>query len=110
MIEISIYKNANNLITGFKVSGHAGYSEKGSDIVCSAVSVLVINTINSIENFTSDHFNITEDENKGLIEFHMKEPMSNNANLLMSSLALGLQGIQQEYSSKYVKLIQVKSQ
>lgn len=110
MIEISIYKNADNLITGLKVSGHAGYSQKGSDIVCAAVSTLVINTINSIENFTSDHFNIAEDEKKGLIEFHVEEPMSSNVNLLMNSLVLGLQGIQEEYSSKYVKLNQVKSQ
>lgn len=28
------------MITGYKVSGHAGYSEEGSDIVCSAVSAL----------------------------------------------------------------------
>ena len=52
MIQVTIYKNADNLITGYKLSGHADYSEYGSDIVCAAVSALVINTINSIENFT----------------------------------------------------------
>ncbi|MCI8624465.1 MAG: ribosomal-processing cysteine protease Prp [Provencibacterium sp.] len=36
---------------GFEVSGHAGYAEKGSDIVCAAVTTsvqLVINTITDV--------------------------------------------------------------
>ena len=28
-------------ITGFSVSGHSGYAEEGSDIVCAAISALV---------------------------------------------------------------------
>ena len=108
MIKIAIYKNAENLITGFIVSGHSGYAEAGSDIVCSAVSVLVINTINSIQHFTSDQFRLEQDEKTGYIEFHVVSPISNNSNLLLSSLALGLQGISEEYT-KYVKLSQVKS-
>ena len=110
MIEVSIYKNAKSLITGFKVSGHAGFSKHGEDIVCAAVSVLVINTINSIENFTSDKFTYDEDEKKGIIEFHVTSEVSNNGNLLMSSLALGLMRVEEEYGDKYIKLIQVKAQ
>lgn len=109
MINVSIYKNAENLITGFKVSGHADFSEYGSDIVCAAVSALVINTINSIENFTSDKFHLEEDEKKGIMEFHVVSPFSSNTNLLLSSLALGLQGISEDYTDKYVRLTQVKA-
>jgi len=107
MINVSIYKNAENLITGFRLSGHADYSEYGSDVVCAAVSALVINTINSIENFTSDRFTLDQNEKNGFIEFHLVSTMSNNTNLLLSSLALGLQGIVEEYT-KYIKLTQVK--
>lgn len=110
MIQASIYKNAENLITGFRISGHADYAEYGSDVVCAAVSALVINTINSIENFTSDQFQLEQDEKNGIIEFHMVSPMSNNTNLLLSSLILGLNGIWEEYTDKYIKLKQVKSQ
>ena len=109
MIKVSVYKNAENLITGFTLSGHADYSEYGSDVVCAAVSALVINTINSIENFTSDKFRIEQDEKNGFLEFHVISSMSNNSNLLLSSLALGLQGIEEEYSDKYIKLTQIKS-
>lgn len=110
MIKVSIHKNADNLITGFTLYGHADYAEYGSDVVCAAVSALVINTINSIENFTSDKFRLEQDEKKGYIEFHVVTPMSNNANLLLSSLALGLQGIEDEYTDKYIQIKQVKSQ
>jgi len=107
MIKVSIYKNAENLITGFSLSGHADYSEYGSDIVCAAVSALVINTINSVEQFTSDRFRLEQDENKGFIEFHVISTMSNNTNLLLSSLVLGLHGIEEEYTNKYIRLIQI---
>ena len=106
MINVSIYKNAEDLITGFKVSGHADYAEYGSDVVCAAVSALVINTINSIESFTSDKFHLNEDEKKGIIELHVVSPMSNNSNLLLSSLVLGLSGIEADYSTKYIRITQ----
>ena len=108
MINVTIFKNAENMITGFKMLGHANYSEKGSDIVCAAVSALVINTINSIEHFTSDTFDINKDEDKGLIEFHMLGPISSHGNLLLNSLAYGLQGIVEEYEGKYIKISQKK--
>ncbi len=110
MINVSIYKDAENLVTGFKVSGHAEYSEYGSDVVCAAVSTLVINTINSIENFTQDRFTVDQNEKKGFIEFHVISPLSNNSNLLLSSMILGLQGIAEEYTEKYIRLTQVKLQ
>ena len=31
----------NGRITGFSVSGHSGYAEAGSDIVCAAISAVV---------------------------------------------------------------------
>ena len=31
----------NDRITGFSVSGHSGYAESGSDIVCAAISAVV---------------------------------------------------------------------
>jgi uncharacterized protein len=110
MINVSIYKSAENLITGFILSGHADYSKRGSDIVCSAVSVLVINTINSIEQFTSDEFSIEQDEKKGFIEFHVISQVSEKTNLLMNSLELGLSGVADNYTEKYIKISQINSQ
>ena len=56
MTQITIYRNENREVERFTCTGHAGYSEYGTDIVCASISVLVINTINSIETFTSTDF------------------------------------------------------
>ncbi len=38
------FKRENERIVGFSVSGHSGYSEAGSDIVCAAISAVVAMT------------------------------------------------------------------
>lgn len=105
MIKISVYKNADGNIIGFHSVGHAGYAEHGSDIVCAAVSALVINTINSIEAFTSDTFQLEEDEKNGDIDFKIISKPSNESNLLLNSLFLGLNGIREDYGQKYIKFV-----
>ncbi len=48
MISVKVFKNEKGELKGFECTGHAGYSEAGSDIACAAFSMLVINTVNSI--------------------------------------------------------------
>ncbi len=45
MIKIKIDYD-ENYVSKFKISGHSGYDIKGNDIVCAAVSSLVISSIN----------------------------------------------------------------
>jgi uncharacterized protein YsxB (DUF464 family) len=106
MIKVSIYNNAEGKIIGFRCSGHAGFAESGQDIICAAVSALVINTMNSIERFTSDTFEYKEDEKNGQIDFKIVSSLSNESSLLLNSLFLGLQGIQEDYGQKYIKFKQ----
>ncbi len=105
MIKISVYKSAEGKIIGFCSDGHAGFAESGSDIVCAAVSALIITTINSIEQFTSDTFHIEEDEESGHIDFKIVSKPSNESNLLLNSLLLGLNGIREDYGKKYIKFV-----
>jgi len=100
-----MYNNAEGKIIGFRCSGHAGFAESGQDIVCSAVSVLVINTMNSIESFTRDTFEYKENEESGMIDFKIVSELSNESSLLLNSLFLGLQGIQEEYGQEYIKFV-----
>ncbi len=85
------------------MSGHAGYAESGSDIVCAAVSILVINTINSIESFTQDVFRCRKDEKKGLIDFRISSELSRESRVLLQAMMLGLSGVQEEYGKKYIR-------
>ena len=103
MIRIAIYKNSQGIYRGFKLLGHAGYSAYGSDIVCSAVSVLVLNTINSIDTFTKDSMKVKQDEKEGMIEVRFTADVSDDTRLLMDAMVLGLKTIRNEYK-KYILL------
>ena len=90
MIQVIVYKR-NKKCIGFESIGHAGYDDAGLDIVCSAVSILTINTMNAIEQFTDDDFSQVSDETEAKIEFKIKGEVSREAALLLDAMVLGLQ-------------------
>ena len=106
MIRVTVYKTERHEYVGFDVSGHAGYAESGEDIVCSAVSALVINAVNCIERFTEDETSSVGDEETGDIEFGFKSNASYDARLLLDSMILGLEAIEDsgEYES-YIDIV-----
>ncbi|MBR1507390.1 MAG: ribosomal-processing cysteine protease Prp [Eubacterium sp.] len=88
---------------GFSVSGHAGYNDEGNDIVCSAVSALTINTVNSIEQLCRDEYKKSIDE-RGSIRFKVMNPASKEAELLIRSLRIGLCNIYEQYGNDYIRV------
>jgi uncharacterized protein YsxB (DUF464 family) len=106
MTDIVIFeKKKLDYNVGFEVSGHAGYAKRGEDIVCAAISVLTINTINSIEKFTDDKFVLKQNERTGFISFKLKGKPGDEASLLLKSMILGLTDIVKEYGDEYIRLI-----
>ncbi len=117
MIQITIFKDQNTY-RGIRLCGHAGYQKAGKDIVCSAVSILVINTINGIEQYTDDAFVLdTKDDSDSkkssffknkeadnLIDFRFTEDISEQASLLMNVMVLGLTEINKQYGDSYLTL------
>ena len=83
------------------MQGHAGYAESGSDIVCAAASVLAQNAVNSIEQFTEDTFTVDVNEDLGELYFKIDAGYSHETELLLNSLILGLQGIEEELHGIY---------
>ena len=53
MINITVKKRKGSYLD-FLSKGHAGYAEEGQDIVCAAVSALIITTVNSLDAFTEE--------------------------------------------------------
>ena len=105
MIRITVLRNAKREIIGFDSIGHAGYDVCGKDIVCSAASILIINTINAIEKFTKDKINYVNDESEGKLEFRFAGTPSKEADLLFSTMLLGLNDlVRDENYSKYIEL------
>ena len=84
--------------------GHAGYADKGEDIVCAGISALVINTVNSLGRFTEEQFTVDASEEEGRIALRLKEPAGHDGGLLIKSLILGLEEIQHTYGNDYLVL------
>lgn len=108
MIRIKIYRNQNKDIYRFSLDGHAGFAEEGEDIVCCAVSVLTVNTINALERFTEEVFTCDVDEkNGGFLDFELIEMKdgrhSHDARLLLETMVCGLKDIENEYGH-YIKM------
>ena len=101
MISVKIWKTGQQY-KGFVCEGHAGYAEAGSDIVCAAVSALTINTVNSLEQFTEDAFEVEQAEDGGYLKLNITGELSLQAEILMKSLVLGLQTIEENYGSEFL--------
>ncbi len=103
MISVRYEYDSQSKIIGYELKGHAGYDEIGYDIVCSAVSILAINTCNSIERFTDDTLTIETDES-GYLKLIVEEP-SDDSILLLNSFCLGIEGIIAQYGEEFVKIV-----
>lgn len=100
MIKVTVYKTDKHEYAGFDAQGHAGFSDDGMDIVCAAVSVLIINTLNAIDKYTTDEISVVSDDSdvQGLIEFRFTGDAkpTHDAKLLLNTMILGLQEIEED--------------
>ena len=98
MITAKVLKDHKGIIQGFSVQGHALFDRKGKDIVCSAVSILTINTVNALEKFTKARFSLEQVDG---ISLFFKDDPDEKAQLLINTYLLGLQGIEKEYGDYF---------
>ena len=99
MIRVSIRRNSRGQIYGFTAKNH------GRSAVCAAVSTLVLNTVNSIETFTEEDMSVDTPKNDtGYINVLLPGIEAGNegreADLLLSSMLLGLNHIKAQYPSQ----------
>ena len=104
MTTITIYKSDQGSYNGFTGKGHAGVDDSGNDIVCAAISMLVTNTINSIEELLHEEVQVKDDEITGYIDCRFPNEISEHAKLLIDSMILGLESIVSQCGKKYLRL------
>ena len=108
MIKATVFKNStdsgNAVYTGIVMEGHAGYADEGEDIICAAVSALAINFYNSVETFTDDGFEGIAGQEDVQFDFRFTSDISPESQLLMNSLVLGLQNIENDYGKSYINI------
>ena len=97
MININVIRDNEDRIRGVKVENH------GDPIVCSAVSILLLNTVNSIEMFTSADFEFDCAPQGGDAVLTVAAfDDEGKAELLMKSLVLGYKSIEESYKNEIV--------
>ena len=105
MTTITICKTADGKYTGFTCFGHAGYAKKNHpDILCSAISVLVINTINSLEALAGEHLSTSTNDETGFIKCDFKSDLQEKSIFLMDAMVFGLKNISKSYGEQYLQV------
>ena len=101
MIKIKLTKSDDN-INKIIISGHACYDVYGKDIVCAAVSSIVITTINIL--LSLDNQSISYNDSKGLTIEVLKSDLTTKKiiNVLISNLY--------KLEKAYPKNIQIKEE
>ena len=102
MITVTVWKKDGEF-NKIESKGHAGFDEEGRDIICAAVSALMVNTVNSIDSFTDDIIHVVSEEGYLSLEFIVGP--GRDSGLLIDSLMLGLSQIQDSYDRAYLKVI-----
>ena len=104
MTRVVFSRTKDHRITGFVSSGHSGYADEGEDIVCAGISALVVNAVNSIDQLTDARMVCEEDPDQALIRFETADYEQPDVQLLLSSLLLGLTGIEASYGSSWIEV------
>lgn len=95
----AVFSKANGNYVGFKISGHSGLSEAGSDILCAAVSGATELAANAIGGKTS------VDEKTASVTVSIPRP-DESSQRIVSALIRQLKG----YSEDYPKHIRIEEQ
>lgn len=89
MIKVIYNEGYKNL----KITGHAGYADKGKDIVCASASSIILSSINLAIEFNKD-VKYTDDLNK--IEI-INNTNDENVTKVFSNMIVSLEELERQY-------------
>ena len=101
MIEVWVRRDGGR-IAGYRVEGHAGWAESGSDIVCAAVSALTIAAANGLDRLAGA---VSKSESsEGRLEVVLKGGIGGKAEVkakaILETMLGGLRDIREEYPGR----------
>ena len=100
MIAADFFKNESDMLTGFRVSGHAGLADLGFDVCCASVSSAVMMAANTITEAFKLEADVEVGENE--IKLSMKKP-DENADKILMGLLIHLYNLKDEFPG-HIKL------
>ena len=105
MTKVEIFRKNGNII-GYKASGHSGYSEQGSDIICSAISTSLQMTLIGIQAVLK--LKVDCKINDGFLDVDLKnisQDKLTQTNILTEAMAIFLKELTKQYP-KYIRLVE----
>ena len=101
MVKVEITYEDKRL-TGLKVKGHANSGPYGNDIVCGAVTIMLIGAANALDE-EAENFEIELEE--GYASFTPKGPISEHDKTVLETLILQLKTLEVSPSTKGTLII-----
>lgn len=92
----AVFYRRNGHYSGFRISGHSGYSESGSDIVCAACSAMTMLTVNTVTDIMGIGAEVFSDESDASVVFSLKGD-SETASSLIEGLRSELTALEGDY-------------
>ncbi len=106
MIKVVIKRDVSGSIKSMNVDGHAGYAEKGQDIICSAVSVTAYTAAGALEDLAGLSRCYSEEDGHMTISLpsDMTTQQKATAGIILETTAIGFKQIELSYG-KYVLVV-----
>lgn len=98
MVKAKFYKK-NNSYLGVELKGHADYDVEGKDIVCAAISSVVIGGLNAISEINKFDVKIE----KGYVLARSKETLNEHDRVVIETIKIQLETIK-ESNPKYLMI------
>jgi len=101
MVKVKIFRNSAGEIIGFTAAGHAQYDEVGKDVVCAAISTLLVSAVNGIFYL---ELQPKLDVKDGWLSCHLQGEIApakmSHVQTIFAVMLIGLLDIEQAYKTK----------
>ena len=91
------------MITGYKVSGHAGFAEEGMDIICSAVSALTQAPLLGLERHLKLKPSYSVNQEDGILEVALNSAPTDLTQAILQTMVYGVESIAHQ-CPQYVRI------
>jgi len=104
LIDITVFRDRQGRITGFRAVGHSGWAERGSDIVCAGVAALTQTAVMGLVHRLG--VDVRTEAGDGLLACRLPEhgggegdgPVGDRAvQAVLETMVLGLREIERQY-------------
>ncbi len=103
MINVVLFRNQQNQLVRFTMKGHAGYAERGADIVCAAATTAAMTAVNGLTDVA--HISINPKVSAGHLDCSLPEKLSSqerhDADVILESLLLTFINLAEQYPAYF---------